>query len=164
MQEIYDFHGLWYTPIWKTSWFLLIFVVFFIFFVFKFVVWLKHRPLFQSESSKPWVVAKSKLKKLANPNNCNFFYLSLIHELKVYFGLVYGLDCLGKTDKEFLDFFRATNFPEESLVALGDIFERANRAKFACKNFCQETMLEDLWYSIYLVNIAIPKDTDDMMN
>lgn len=156
----YDIYDIWYTPIWKTSLFLLVTctIIVIIISLVAYLLYKKYRK--RKRTLKPWEIALYKLHaiKLDQFEDRKEFYFELTYLLKIYLSERYNLDLEGKTDQELIETIQKNKFPKDLLERLEKIFIGAVTIKFAHEDVVLMTMEQDLKRGIEIVRNTIPKN------
>ncbi len=161
---IYDLYDIWYYPFWYSWWFIALISAILCCILF-FVAWYWYQKVKKAKILKePWHDTLSSLSAFnvalfQEADRQKIFYTQLTEILKYYITRRYAIPLKGKTDQEFLDSVKESNFPEDLYPHLASIMQGAVLIKFAHQSAISEHMRYDLMRSINIIKQTIPHRT-----
>ncbi len=156
--EPYDIYDIWYEPIWKTKYTVIIAIIAIMLILLLSYFVLKKRKS-KKKFMKPWELALFRFSSISigKYEEKKEFYIDLTYILKQYLAIRYAIDLQGKTDQEMLESMQYTEFPKDMLERLERIFLGAVMVKFAQEDAVLLAMERDLKRGIDIVRNTIPK-------
>ncbi len=163
--ELYDIYSTWHIPFWQTTIFYIIVGVVCFLVLLTIFVWLaiRYRERF-IHKKQPWERAIEQLKDIQKIKGVDQFngrlcYFAMTAILKRYFHEIRGLETLGKTDSEFIQYLKTTHAVSDQIIKnLDEIYNGCVLIRFANQEVVKTHLDKDLLLGINIVKETIPQE------
>jgi septation ring formation regulator EzrA len=160
---LYDNYGIYYTPFWRTTWFLTIIGIIILCILVATAVyfWRKHN----KKIITSWDVALDELADLETQirnhrTTSQNVYVSLTTIFKNYLHARYGYQLFNKTDEEIAAFVSTADIPEMVRKQLLDLFSSASTLKFSGQTVDEQTMMHVIDQARVALQATIPTEPE----